>query len=222
MTNEYFEFLNYAEDFLYGIPHDWKSLLFKIDQSTLYVRTYFYDDKKEKITKINLETFLVNKDFIADQLFNTIPKSKEKEDEKTIAINSNTYRVIDILEEFLFYHMANTSIGNPPIYCNSNFLPEERFNLLLKVAVELIGVRKNYAQLINANNKLLKYCKEILLVPKNNGEDPYQWRATCPTKNGHSFNISTKTNIWNCNKCNKKGNLNDLIKWNNEIKTKHK
>ncbi len=218
MKNEYVEFLCYAEHFLYGIPHDWKSLFFKIDETTLYVKTYFYDDKKEKLTKIDLETFLANKDFIADQLFNTVPKSKRKVDEKTITINSNTYRVIDILEEFLYDFLSNASnfVGYP-MYDKSSFFSEERFDLLLKVAFELIEVRKNYAQLINADNKLLEFCKEIHLAPKNNGENPYKWRATCPTKNGHSFNISTKTNTWDCDECSKKGNLIDLIKWNNEI-----
>lgn len=135
--------------------------------------------------------------------------NSENEFEFTLKDKNLNYKTI--LDEFLVDYLANNeNFSGTPLFIKSDVLNKETFEIIYEKALEIKRERKQYAILSNLENELIKYCKSIHLNPQPEGNSPNNWRANCPSGGNHSIMIYTKTNLWGCGYCRKKGDLNSL------------
>ena len=86
----------------------------------------------------------------------------------------------------------------------------------------MIEKLKNEKRLIYEKTKtnqtpLIKYLKEQGLDPTPSETNVGSWVAKCPNAQKHFIKITTKNDQWGCGYCQKKGGLQELQNWINQL-----
>jgi 6-pyruvoyl-tetrahydropterin synthase len=111
---------------------------------------------------------------------------------------------------------ANLLFNGYPQFHKSNTFSEKEFKN------DLIEKLKNEKRLIYEKTKtnqtpLIKYLKEQDLEPNPSETNVGSWVAKCPNGQKHFIMITTKNDQWGCGYCKKKGGLQDLQNWINQL-----
>jgi hypothetical protein len=117
-----------------------------------------------------------------------------------------------ILQEYVEF---STLFNGQARFLKSGFLTEFDYKQIISDIKEKhikkeLEARKNETPLIKYISSL-----DLELMPK--GDDPNNWISKCPNGRKHFLMISTLNDEWGCGYCKKKGKLNDLKKWVDEI-----
>ncbi len=216
MNKEYVDLISYTLNYKYKDEKTRIDMSYKIEDSTLYIKTYDIIAKGYVKICLKLEKFLTDDhEYVSKELVKTLPKINEQSE--IVYVNSIGYRVTDILEKFLIDYLSiSDAFMKETIYHKSSCFTKDRFDKILYLVDFFVQIKNEYEYLINNRNVLLDYINNIKLNPKllQGGAG---WLAECPANNTHLMSFSTDTNIWECQQCQKEGILKDLMRWYDEI-----
>lgn len=114
---------------------------------------------------------------------------------------------------------ANLCFNGYPEFYESDIFTKEEFDL------EIIGKIKNQKEIIEKqtlekNSLIITFLEKQGLEPKPSGTNIGSWLATCPNSTKHFIQVVVPSEEWGCGFCHKKGKLQELKNWIQEINMK--
>ena len=123
--------------------------------------------------------------------------------------------LMTILQEYVEFI---TLFEGQPSFLKDGFLTEADYRQIIN---NIKGKHiKNEKEARKNESPLLKYISTLNLELKPKGDSAYNWISKCPNGRKHFLMISTRNDEWGCGYCRRKGKLEDLKKWVDEIEQK--
>ncbi|MFD2246653.1 hypothetical protein [Pontibacter ruber] len=191
-SNNYTYFLTYDQTGEWDIELGETNLSYSLSKNELNVISEFKADKKMSFFKDSIN--------VHHKVFHQEPAD-----------------VRTALTAFLIEHLSDLGYGHP-WYVRSDMFTKVEFDDMLNAAIKLIRERKAKARL--NTSELTQVCETYKLNPEPCNDTGTSWQASCPSRRGHWIAISTESNTWGCGYCRKKGGINELAEWIEEIKLK--
>lgn len=113
------------------------------------------------------------------------------------------------------YFSAARGFNGLPSYIDSAIYTKIEYDNLIQ---EIIKESQEIKQKASQNKSpLIMYLEGKELCPKPTGNNSISWVAKCPSGGNHFLMVTTKPDAWGCGYCNRKGGIEDIQQWFNEL-----
>ncbi|MBJ6119012.1 hypothetical protein JAO76_12465 [Pontibacter sp. BT310] len=135
----------------------------------------------------------------------------------TMNLRDSTATIKNILGDFIIEYITSSLVRNYPHFVGSALFTHDEYNNLYNISLELVRKQQEKAKL--NTTELTELCSRYRLNPVPVDDDGNSWKANCPSGGHHWIMIAADS--WGCGYCKKKGGVEELVNWLEQVKQKH-